>query len=60
MEIEGILLFLGDVALEYYALLLKKLKWIRLYQELDQYRKNVGGARLRNLPMIARIGFPIH
>jgi asparagine synthase (glutamine-hydrolysing) len=46
-------------ALDYYATLLKKLKWVRLYQELDQYSKNTGGARLRNLPYIARIGFPI-
>ena len=27
-------------ALDYYAILLKKLKWIRFYQELDQYSKN--------------------
>ena len=26
-------------ALEYYSLLLKRLKWIRLYQELDQCSK---------------------
>ncbi|MFK9117573.1 lasso peptide isopeptide bond-forming cyclase [Peribacillus frigoritolerans] len=45
--------------LEYYSLLLKKLKWIRLYQELDQYRKNVGGSRRRQVQTIARIGFPI-
>ncbi|MDQ0198801.1 lasso peptide isopeptide bond-forming cyclase [Neobacillus ginsengisoli] len=46
-------------ALDYYATLLKKLKWIRLFQELDYFSKNVGGARLGNLPDIARIGFPI-
>ncbi|MGG0788117.1 lasso peptide isopeptide bond-forming cyclase [Peribacillus simplex] len=45
--------------LEYYSLLLKRLKWVRLYQELDQYRKNVGGSRLRKVKTIARIGFPI-
>ena len=45
--------------LEYYSLLLKRLKWIRLYQELNHYRKNVGGSRLRNLKVITRIGFPI-
>ncbi|MEK4537557.1 lasso peptide isopeptide bond-forming cyclase [Peribacillus sp. FSL K6-1552] len=45
--------------LEYYSLLLKRLKWIRLYQELDQYRRNVGGSRLRKVKTIARIGFPI-
>ena len=59
MVIEEILPFLGDSALDYYAILLKKLKWLRLFQELNQYSKNVGGARLRNLPDIARIGFPI-
>ncbi|PHD75776.1 asparagine synthetase B [Bacillus sp. AFS043905] len=45
--------------LEYYSLLLKRLKWVRLYQELDQYRRNVGGSRLRKVKTIARIGFPI-
>ncbi|MGX2961402.1 lasso peptide isopeptide bond-forming cyclase [Peribacillus sp. JNUCC 23] len=46
-------------ALDHYATLLKKLKWLRLFQELNQYSKNVGGARLRRLPVILRIGFPI-
>ncbi|WP_336866463.1 lasso peptide isopeptide bond-forming cyclase [Peribacillus frigoritolerans] len=45
--------------LEYYSLLLKRLKWVCLYQELDQYRRNVGGSRLRKVKTIARIGFPI-
>lgn len=45
--------------LDYYAILLKKLKWIRLFQELDQYSKKAGAFRLRSLPIIARIGFPI-
>ncbi|MGG2014592.1 lasso peptide isopeptide bond-forming cyclase [Bacillus sp. S10(2024)] len=45
-------------ALDYYALLLKRLKWIRLAQELHQYSNNVGGARLRRLPFIARLAFP--
>lgn len=48
----------GD-ALYYYATLLKKLKWFRLFQELNQYSKNAGGARLGRLPVIARIGFPV-
>ncbi|MFJ5621674.1 lasso peptide isopeptide bond-forming cyclase [Peribacillus loiseleuriae] len=48
----------GDT-LEYYSLLLKNLKWVSLYKELDRYSKNVGGSRLRNLPIIARNGFPI-
>lgn len=46
-------------ALDYYAILLKRLKWIHLYQELNQYCKKVGGARLRRLPDIARVGFPV-
>lgn len=46
-------------ALDYYATLMKNLKWVRLFQELDQYSKNAGGNRLRRLPMIAKIGFPI-
>ncbi|ASS96101.1 lasso peptide isopeptide bond-forming cyclase [Peribacillus simplex] len=45
--------------LEYYSLLLKRLKWVCLYQELDQYRKNVGGSRRRQMQTIARIGFPV-
>jgi asparagine synthase (glutamine-hydrolysing) len=46
-------------ALDYYAILLKRLKWLRLFKELDQYCRNVGGPRLGRLPFIARIGFPI-
>ena len=29
-------------AIEYYAILLKKLKWIRLYKELNLYSNNIG------------------
>ncbi|MGE7602883.1 lasso peptide isopeptide bond-forming cyclase [Peribacillus sp. NPDC097675] len=46
-------------ALDYYSILLKRVKWVRLFQELNQYSKKAGGARIRNLPLIARIGFPI-
>ncbi len=45
--------------LDYYALLLKKVKWVTLLQELNHYSDNVGGARLRRLPQIAKIGFPV-
>jgi asparagine synthase (glutamine-hydrolysing) len=45
-------------ALNYYANLLKKLKWIKLSQELNQYSRNVGGARYGNLPTITRAAFP--
>jgi asparagine synthase (glutamine-hydrolysing) len=46
-------------ALDYYAVLFKKMKLLRLYKELDQYSKNTGGARLRRLPAIGRLAFPI-
>jgi asparagine synthase (glutamine-hydrolysing) len=46
------------LAMDYYATLLKKLKWIHLFQELNQFSQNAGGARLRRLPDIARLGFP--
>lgn len=45
-------------ALNHYATLLKKLKWIRLYHELNQYSKNVRGNRLRMLPVVGKIAFP--
>jgi asparagine synthase (glutamine-hydrolysing) len=45
-------------ALDYYAVLLKRLRWLRLLQELNQYSRNSGGARLRLLPTIAKISFP--
>lgn len=46
-------------ALDYYSVLLKKLKWFRLFQELNQYNRNVGGPRLKKLNYITRLGFPI-
>lgn len=46
-------------ALDYYSILLKKMKWVSLFKELNHYSKNVGGSRLRRLPNITRIGFPI-
>lgn len=45
-------------ALDYYSLLLKKMKWVKLFQELNCYHKNVGGARFGRLPKIAKIAFP--
>ncbi|NOU97352.1 lasso peptide isopeptide bond-forming cyclase [Paenibacillus sp. LMG 31456] len=45
-------------ALSYYAILLKKLKWVRLYQELNQYSRHRGGDRLRMLPVIGKLAFP--
>ncbi|MCM3724933.1 lasso peptide isopeptide bond-forming cyclase [Neobacillus cucumis] len=46
-------------ALDYYAVLLKRLKWIQLVKELHQYSMKTGGARFRLLPHIVRKGFPI-
>ncbi|MGG1399946.1 lasso peptide isopeptide bond-forming cyclase [Bacillus salipaludis] len=45
-------------ALDYYAILLKRFKWLRLVQELQQYSMKTGGARFRLLPTIVKIGFP--
>lgn len=44
--------------LEYYALLLKKIRWFHLLRELNQYSKNMGGSRMRLLPTIGKIAFP--
>lgn len=46
-------------AMDYYAVLLKRVQWFLLFQELKKYSANVGGARFRRLPQIARVGFPI-
>jgi asparagine synthase (glutamine-hydrolysing) len=45
-------------ALNYYAILLRKFRWIRLFNELNQYSKNVGGNRLRRIPSLSRMAFP--
>lgn len=45
-------------ALSYYALLLKKLKWLSLIKELNLYSNNRGGSRYRLLPVIGKIAFP--
>ncbi|MBP1990386.1 lasso peptide isopeptide bond-forming cyclase [Paenibacillus eucommiae] len=45
-------------AMNYYAVLLKKMKWVRLAYELNHYSRVVGGNRLRRLPLIARVAFP--
>jgi asparagine synthase (glutamine-hydrolysing) len=46
-------------AIDYYAILLKTLRWRKLVQELHQYSQNVGGSRYRLLPLISREAFPI-
>lgn len=45
-------------AIEYYSILLKRFKWVKLLQELNCYSQTVGGARLRMLPDIAKVSFP--
>ncbi|MBM7651876.1 lasso peptide isopeptide bond-forming cyclase [Neobacillus cucumis] len=45
-------------ALDYYAILLKRLKWLSLSKELNQFSRLIGGARFRWLPTISKIGFP--
>lgn len=44
---------------DHYARLLKRLRWVTLYHELNQYSQKVGGARLRRLPYIAKVAFPL-
>ncbi|MGG4489211.1 asparagine synthase-related protein [Metabacillus idriensis] len=45
-------------AIEYYSILLKKLKWIKLMRELHLYSLNVGGSRYKRIPSIAQTAFP--
>lgn len=45
-------------AIDFYALLLRKLSWVRLIKELDHYSKITGGSRFRRLPLITRTAFP--
>ncbi|MBB6672267.1 asparagine synthase-related protein [Cohnella nanjingensis] len=44
-------------ALDYYARLLRKLRWVRLYRELEQYGKNMRVGRSRLLPFIGKMAF---
>lgn len=45
-------------AMDYYALLFKRFKWLTLTYELNQYSKKVGGARMRRIPNVIRIAYP--
>ncbi|PFJ08209.1 asparagine synthetase B [Bacillus cereus] len=45
-------------AIEYYAILLKKLRWIRLYKEIDLYSKNIGVKKTKSLSYIWKFAFP--
>ncbi|KRF60801.1 asparagine synthase [Bacillus sp. Soil768D1] len=44
--------------LEHYATLLKKVKWFRLYKELNQYSKNIGVKKTRILRAVRKKAFP--
>ncbi|WP_409290509.1 asparagine synthase-related protein [Peribacillus sp. SCS-37] len=46
-------------ALDYYSILLKRLRWMKLVNELKQYSIRTGGARFSNMSVVARIGFPL-
>jgi asparagine synthase (glutamine-hydrolysing) len=46
-------------ALDYYATLLRKLKWIRLYHELQQYSTNIGVKKSRIMSVVGKKAFPI-
>lgn len=45
-------------ALEYYAVLLKRLKWISLYKEIKQYSANLGVKERRTISYVTRMAFP--
>ena len=45
-------------ALPYYSKLLKKFHWLKLYDELNSYSKNIGGNRMRLLPTIGKLAYP--
>ncbi|MDF2858651.1 MAG: glutamine amidotransferase domain protein, partial [Neobacillus sp.] len=45
-------------ALEYYAELLKQLKWFHLAKEINMYSKNLGVKKTRVFPLIGKIAFP--
>jgi asparagine synthase (glutamine-hydrolysing) len=45
-------------ALEYYAVLIKKLKWISLYKELNQFSKNIRGKKSKIFTAARKKAFP--
>jgi len=44
--------------LDYYANLIKKIKWIRLYQELNQYSSNIGVHKSKIMAAARKKAFP--
>ena len=47
-----------QLSLDYYSSLFKKLKWFRLYNELDMYCKNFKTGKSVMLPIVAKRSFP--
>ncbi|WP_077623683.1 lasso peptide isopeptide bond-forming cyclase [Sediminibacillus massiliensis] len=46
-------------AMEYYALLLKRIKWIRFFQELDYYSQNMDVSKTKTIQYVGKMAFPI-
>lgn len=46
-------------ALDYQAMLMKKLKWIQLHHEAKQYSLNMGSGRKRILSLVGQKAFPL-
>lgn len=45
-------------AMDYQALLLRKLQWLKFYHELNQYSKNIGVAKSRIMSVVRKRAFP--
>lgn len=46
-------------AIDYYTLLLRKLRWVRLYRELKHYGRKEGIGRSRLVPYLIKKAFPL-
>ncbi|KAB7708153.1 lasso peptide isopeptide bond-forming cyclase [Bacillus aerolatus] len=44
---------------DYYALLLRKMKWLRFYQEIHLFSKNIGAGKKKILAAINKKAFPL-
>ncbi|MEH7011461.1 asparagine synthase-related protein [Neobacillus niacini] len=47
-----------NLTINYYCTLLKKLRWMRLYNELDEYCKHFRTGKSVMIPLVARKAFP--
>jgi asparagine synthase (glutamine-hydrolysing) len=47
-----------NLTINYYCTLLKNLRWMRLYKELDEYCKNFRTGKSVMIPLVARKAFP--